>query len=148
MTQENIEAGTDPATSEQNAAIVREVLEAWNRRDFETLMGFAADDSELHLIGGFAEMIGDSFKGPEAVLRFWSEMAETIGGRIEFGEARALGDGNRLLVRHTWIGRGFGSGATAEMETGQIWTFRDGKVLRVDAYYDPAAALEAAGLSE
>ena len=134
--------------TEQNVEIVRGVLEAWNRRDFETLMSFGHDDVELHLIGGFADMIGDTFDGPDAVLRFWREMAQTIGGRIELDDARDLGDGDQLLVRFTWTGSGFGSGAPATMKTGNIWTFRDGKVIRVDAYYDPDAAFEAAGIEE
>lgn len=40
------------------------------------------------------------------------------------------------------------SGAPAELRFGQVWTFRDGKVIRVDFYYEPNEALEAAGLSE
>ena len=133
--------------SQDNVEIVRQVIEAWNRRDFETLMGFGHDDIVLHLIGGFADMIGEKFEGRDGVLRFWREMAQTIGGRIDFDDARDLG-ANRLLVRFTWTGSGFESGAPAEMKTGQIWAFRDGKVAHVDAYYDAAAAVEAAGLSE
>src|SRR6476659_620115 len=134
--------------SEENVEIVRKVIEAWNRRDFETLTSLGDDDVELHLIGGFADMVGDTFDGPDAVLRFWREMAETIGGRIDFDDARELGDKNKLLVRSTWTGSGVESGAPAKMENGQIWTFRNGRVRRVDAYYDPAAALEAGGLRE
>ena len=133
---------------EQNVEIVRGVIEAWNRRDFETLMSFGADDIELRLVGGFADMIGDTFDGPDAVLRFWREMAETIGGRIDFEDARDLDDGTRLLVRFTWTGSGVESGAPAVMKTGQIWTFRDGKAIRMQSYWERPDALEAAGLSE
>ena len=133
--------------SHENVEIVRQVIEAWNRRDYETLMAFGHDDIELHLIGGFADMIGERFEGRDGVLRFWREMAQTIGGHIDFDDSRDL-DGSKLLVRFTWTGSGFESGAPAEMKTGQIWTFRDGKVIHVDAYYDAAAAIEAAGLSE
>ena len=134
--------------AQENVEIVRGVIDAWNRRDFEALMSFGSDDVELHLIGGFADMVGDTFDGPDEVLRFWREMAETIGGRIDFDDARDLNEGDRLLVRFTWTGSGFESGAPAKMDTGQIWTFRDGQVIRVDAYYDAAAALDAAGLPE
>jgi hypothetical protein len=34
------------------------------------------------------------------------------------------------------------------MRFGQVWSFRDARVIRVDGYYEPSAALEAAGLSE
>ena len=38
------------------------------------------------------------------------------------------------------------SGASVEVENGQVITFRDGKVIRTDVYSDPAEAAQAAGV--
>ena len=48
----------------------------------------------------------------------------------------------------TFSGTGAESGVPAKMQNGYVCTFRDGMVSRVDAYYNPADALEAAGHSE
>jgi ketosteroid isomerase-like protein len=132
--------------SQENVEIVRQVFEAWNRRDFEAGLRFADDDIEFHLIGGFSDLVGDQINGRDGVLRFWRELAETVGGRIDIDDAVDLGD--QVVVTFTLSGTGAESGAPVKMQTGHIYTFRDGKVIRGDGYYDPADALEAAGLSE
>jgi ketosteroid isomerase-like protein len=51
----------------------------------------------------------------------------------------------------TWVrlsGAGGGSGAGVMMEQAQVWTFRDGKAIRVEEYFDRVEALEATGLRE
>jgi ketosteroid isomerase-like protein len=64
----------------------------------------------------------------------------------EIQEVRSVED---VVVTRTWVtGRGRGSGLTLDMEIGQIWTFRNAKVVRYDAHGSWAAALEAVGLSE
>jgi ketosteroid isomerase-like protein len=131
--------------SQENVEVVRAVFEAWNRRDFEAGLRFIAPDIEFHLIGGFADLLGD-VKGRDGVLRIWREMAQTVGGRMDVDDAVDLGD--QVVVTFTLNGTGAESGVPVKMQNGYVCTFRDGKVSRVDAYYDPAEALEAAGLSE
>jgi ketosteroid isomerase-like protein len=62
-----------------------------------------------------------------------------------------------LRETYTWIhvlvfsrqtAEGKASGAPIEHEGGDLWTLHDGKVVRCHSYWDRAAALEAAGLSE
>ena len=55
------------------------------------------------------------------------------------------------VLRIVWAkvtGRGSASGVPVETEHGQIWTLRDGKVIRVVEYFDRAEALKAVGLEE
>jgi ketosteroid isomerase-like protein len=54
----------------------------------------------------------------------------------------------KFFVWVRFVGHGAGSGLPVEMEVAHVVTFRDGKIARVDEYYDRAEALEAAGLSE
>ena len=64
----------------------------------------------------------------------------------EFGNVIDAGDS--VVVRvHQW-GRGKGSGVTVESEFWQVWTIRNGKVVRWRAYATEAGALEAVGLRE
>ena len=44
-------------------------------------------------------------------------------------------------------GRGRASGVQVEQHLEHVWWLRDGKVQRLDAYFDKAAAMEAAGVA-
>jgi ketosteroid isomerase-like protein len=52
-----------------------------------------------------------------------------------------------VVVTRTWVtGRGRGSGLVLDMRVGQVWTFRDGKVVRYEALPSWEDALAAAGI--
>ena len=48
--------------------------------------------------------------------------------------------------RHEW--RGTGQGRRGTGSSSHVWTLREGKIVRVRVHWEPAEALEAAGLSE
>ena len=56
--------------------------------------------------------------------------------------------GDKVFAWVTFSGRGIRSGAPVELQQAQIFSFRDGKVVRVEEYFDRAEGLEAAGLAE
>jgi ketosteroid isomerase-like protein len=53
---------------------------------------------------------------------------------------------DRVSCRYRQTATGRASGASVEVENGQVITFRDGKVIRTDVYSDPAEAARAAGV--
>jgi ketosteroid isomerase-like protein len=59
-----------------------------------------------------------------------------------------LVNADRVFVWTHWTGRAAVSGAPVEMQMAQVWTVEGGKIRRGEEYFDRAAALEAAGLSE
>src|ERR1700730_13909131 len=58
-----------------------------------------------------------------------------------------LVNGDRALVWARWSGHGAGSGVPIEMEMAQVCTIEDGKIRRVEEYFDHAEALNAVGLA-
>jgi ketosteroid isomerase-like protein len=132
--------------SEENLDVVREVFDAWNRRDFDAAVRNTHQDVELHFIGGFADVMGTEWKGRESLLRFWRDWLETIGGYLALESMLDAND--RVVVIGTMDAVGEASGVPSTIRFGQVWTFKGGKVLRIDGYYDPRAALEAVGLRE
>jgi ketosteroid isomerase-like protein len=56
--------------------------------------------------------------------------------------------GERVIAIVRQRGRSKTSGVSVEMRFGQVWTFQDGKQIRMQMYASPEEALEAAGLSE
>ena len=65
---------------------------------------------------------------------------------IEISEIRDLGE--RIVAIGELRGRGKESGAEVESPIGYVAEFKNGKVIRLDDYFDPEEALEAAGLSK
>jgi ketosteroid isomerase-like protein len=132
--------------SEENVETMFRVWEAWNRRDFESGISFAAEDFELHHIGGMSNLVGEEFNGREGLLRAWRDFADTVGGQVTVEKTYDLGE--RVALVGTVEGAGVASGVPGSMRFGQVWHFREGMVSRVDSYYHSEEALEAAGLSE
>ena len=55
--------------------------------------------------------------------------------------------GDRVVHSAHWRGRGRGSGIKVDARYHEVYTLRDGKIIRVDEYTERAEAVEAAGLS-
>jgi ketosteroid isomerase-like protein len=130
--------------TQDNVQVIREVMQAFNERD-ESVLGYYAEDVEYRLIGGFADLMGPTINGREAVLAFAYELVDNLGARFEVEQLRDV-DGRVLLIANT-EGAGEESGAPVTRRWGQIYTFRDGKIATVDNYWDAEEALAAAGLS-
>ena len=54
--------------------------------------------------------------------------------------------GDYVVVDVRWHGRGRASSIEVDRRTIQVWTFRNGRVVRSETFMDRARALEAAGL--
>ena len=90
---------------------------------------------------------GRTYHGHEGVIDSftrWLEDFEEYGTKLE--QVRDCGDS--VFVSFREEGRGRASGATVSALLYAVMTFREGKVLRYQEFYDETAALEAVGLSE
>jgi ketosteroid isomerase-like protein len=131
---------------------VRRSYEIVNRRDFE--LALAAQDADVLI--RYApdprdrvppDLVGE-FHGHEGFRRAWAAWLESFQDlRIEPEEVTDLG-GERLLVATRTVGRGTGSGLEAEQRGFTLYTFRAGKVLRHEFFFDRNQAEEAAGLTD
>ncbi len=63
---------------------------------------------------------------------------------LEVEELHPAGDKVVAIVRQR--GRAKETGLPVDMHFGQVWTYRDGKQLRMEMYATPEEALRAAGL--
>jgi ketosteroid isomerase-like protein len=132
--------------SQENVEIVRAALEAFNRGDVDAVVADAAPDLE-YVATGAIPGAGGVYRGPEGFRRFletfWGEFADA---RIELHEF--IDAGNRVLVSQTLRGRGKQSGVEANWPVWQLWTLRDGKIVRGRGYTSRQEAVDAAGLTE
>jgi ketosteroid isomerase-like protein len=121
-------------------------VDATNHRDLATLDAVWSEQAEFH--STFAASEGRVFRGRQGIRDYFATLGEAFDDmRVEIEEITDAG-GDRLVVVVRVTGRGKGSGATVQQRNGQVWTFVDGKVARIDSYMNRTEALEAAGLSE
>jgi uncharacterized protein len=133
--------------SQENMEIVRRGFTAFNDGDFNAMMRNFAEDIEWRLIGGFADLVGAEFRGHAGVRRFFDDLMENLGRNRSEMEAILEAEDRVVVIVHT-RGAGATSGAPATMRWGQVYTFREGQISRVDNYYEASEALAAVGLSE
>jgi len=129
MSQENVER--------LRAAAVR------GREDPEAYFGLFDPDVE------WDDGIVDSgqHRGIDAVRQFFRSWWGTFEG-IAFEFEEMIDAGDDVVTVTLWQGRGRASGAPVEVRVSQVWTFREGSVVRCRAFATREEALAAAGLAE
>jgi ketosteroid isomerase-like protein len=86
-----------------------------------------------------------SFHGLDAMRDDFERWASAFG-ELEVTAEEFIDAGDRVLVTAYHRGRGRTSGVEVDGRFYEVYTLRDGKVVRVDEYVERAEALEAAGL--
>jgi ketosteroid isomerase-like protein len=133
--------------SQENVRLLLEGYDSWNRQDAGWLSERLTDDFELLPAAGSFLGLEPLYRGKEGweqFLRDWRTAWEAHRFRVERSES--LGD--RTLVLVVSEGKGRESGATVELQTGHLWTHRDGLISRGVIYLSWTEALEVVGLSE
>jgi ketosteroid isomerase-like protein len=127
--------------SEQNVELVRRSHEEWNRdrtvaldafhEDVEFLPLRVATEGSYHGLAGIEAFVADTL-----------EVFETFQLNYEY---RDLGE--RVLAWGTIHVRAKASGLETDVESGGLFEFRDGKIVRWEDFGSKRQALEAAGIN-
>ncbi|MDQ3730335.1 MAG: nuclear transport factor 2 family protein [Actinomycetota bacterium] len=131
--------------SQEHVEAVRRVFEGWTVGDFTASESLMDPNVTLVVTRTFPTegvWIGhDGLREHMAqVLDAWDSLTMTAKS---FREA-----GDTVLVSVHQRGVGSSSGVPVEMEYFQLWSFRAGRVIRLEVIADEAEALEAVGLRE
>jgi ketosteroid isomerase-like protein len=128
----------------ENVAIVRMFGEAFNRLDMDSIVAWL--DPEIELREWPNAPGAQTYHGSDGVrqaLDSWFESWEWM--RIEILELHETED--RVLVTAHQRAMGKGSKVEVEIKSFNVYTFRDGKVVRIELFIEREPALEAAGLA-
>jgi ketosteroid isomerase-like protein len=131
--------------SQENVEVVRKVIDAFNRGDLGSWLGFLSPEVvwESLPLPGFR----DVYRG-RAEAREWIELLlEVFDFDLEIDELTALSD-DRVLMAASARGRGRGSGLPVERPSWEVLWLPDGLITRRQVFWTRDEALEAAGLSE
>jgi ketosteroid isomerase-like protein len=132
--------------SEEKVEVVRQLVQAFNRRDLAAMTPVFDPGIEWKP-GGPAAVERDVYRGREQISNGFVATWETWEMfHLEQSEVRDLGDS---IV---WLGRSQMRGGASHVELNQEFAVhflvRDGKVVRMEGFLDWEEALEAAGLRE
>ena len=131
--------------SQKNVEIVRQSMEAFDRRERSVWLALHDEDFEIVTTGDWPE--SDAGHGPEAAWEFYISIANAFD-QGELGDVDLVDAGDKVLVRQNNRLRGKTSGIGVALDFWVVVTILDGKMLRDHWFTDRAEALEAAGLSE
>jgi ketosteroid isomerase-like protein len=113
-------------------------FELYNARDYQALREFVAPDVVIERVGGLPPVHG-----------FEALVALQEPDAFEWQHLHAVDwtiNGDRGLVRVRIHAKGAGSGVELDVEGWQVYTLRDGLVVRMQNFLEEADARAAAGL--
>ena len=134
--------------SQENVEIVRAAYRAYIAGDREAYLDFFAEDVEVRPDASrFTE--AKPLRGREEFRRFLAESDKDWEGGATSGEIREIFPvGDRVVTLADWGGKGRASGIDLRSDLTSILTIRDGRIVKIEWFFDHAQALEAVGLSE
>jgi ketosteroid isomerase-like protein len=88
-----------------------------------------------------------TFSGTAGLQRLATDWFATFK-TVHTQQEEVLEVGDQILVLSRFRATVKGSDVPVELPIGSVFTFEDGKIIRLAAYYDRKEALEAVGLSE
>jgi ketosteroid isomerase-like protein len=123
--------------SQENLTIVRRFVVG----DLEQALAYAAPDIVWDPV---EEASGRGHDAVRASLARWKDTWD----EYEVTHEEFVDAGDRVVVTLQLRGRGRGSGVEIDARFFDVYTIRDGKIVRMDEFTERSAALEAAGLRE
>jgi ketosteroid isomerase-like protein len=128
--------------SQENVEVIRGMLDAFERGDFEASLGFLDENIEWH---DPPDVPGAAVhRGPKEVRGFF---ARWLGAWESYsaGTEELIDAGDQVVAVHHERGRGKESGVEVDHRSATVFDVRGGKVIRRRPYPDRAQALEAVG---
>jgi ketosteroid isomerase-like protein len=129
----------------QNVALVRRLMEAFDRGDFDAQLSMLDRDVELvEWPEGPDQRRFRGHDGAGQAFESWFEAWEWLRNDVqEFVEA-----GDKVLARGRTYGKGKGSAVEVAIDAFNVYTVREGKVTRIEFFTTEEPALRAAGLDK
>jgi ketosteroid isomerase-like protein len=131
--------------SEENVEAVRRIYEGWGRGDFRE--GVELYDPDIVLVQSREFPEGGTYLGPDGIRDYMTTFLDAWE-RLTLEAKELIDAGDSVVARVVQRAEGKGSGAVpAEIGYFHVWTFRGGKVIRLETIREREAALRAVGLS-
>jgi ketosteroid isomerase-like protein len=131
--------------SREYVEIVRLSLDAYGRRDVDTLRALSDPDLELDWSASHSWLAG-VYRGIDQALQFYANYFEVFD-EILIEAERFIDAGDSIVVPNVANQRGR-DGIQVSARSALVFTFREGKIVRICLYQEIEPALRAVGLTE
>jgi ketosteroid isomerase-like protein len=112
---------------------LRQLYEDWGRGDFSSHAEIFDPEMTTETFGMGEPMRADTYEGFLDAMRNWLAAWERP---LKVEAEEFLTSGDRIMALIHWSGRGKGSGVPLEARGAHVWTFREGRVVRIEVYRD------------
>jgi ketosteroid isomerase-like protein len=130
--------------SEENVKRVRKGLEAFNRGDLDAALAGIGEDVEWHVLQQLPD--AQVYRGPAGIRSFWEAWSDMFD-EFHVDPTELIDAGDFVVAMIRVQGRGKESGIEVDTPVfPQVWTFRDGRPVKVVMYPSREEALRAAGV--
>jgi ketosteroid isomerase-like protein len=128
--------------SQENVETLKRAFDAFASGDLETVFGFIDPAFQIN-----DRVIGSpSARGPDALIANAAEVREAVGD-VSWEPREIVDLGDRALVKVHVAGAGQHTSLPIHGDVGHIYTFRDGKAVKLDIFRTWDEARRVAGLS-
>jgi ketosteroid isomerase-like protein len=124
------------------------IVQAINARDFDALAAMPSFDPDFEFRSALSAAEGQTHFGLDG-LRDWAESMDSVWKNLQIAivDFRKVSEDTAVVIYRA-TGEARASRFPLDTQTGQVWSYRNGKVWRNVSYTDPKEALEAVGLRE
>jgi uncharacterized protein len=129
--------------AEDNVEIVKRGFDALDAGGVEAMIELLDPDFEA-VVPPELSVEPDTYRGHDGMRRYFAAFEGLEDVRFEYVDAVAAGD--KVVVTMMLRAKGTGTGIPVEQLGHQVWTIRDGKAVRVEAFANKSDALESAGI--
>ena len=125
--------------------VLREAIEAMNRRDVAAVRELMHDDGEWRpLLTAGGELERPVYRGPQGIEQYWRDLDDLFeGSHVRIESLEELGRGF-VLFEGRVSARGRASGVPLDTHIWGLWQIRDGRVLHGTAFRTREDAVAAA----
>lgn len=125
--------------AQENKRIIMEGLQLFQKGDIQQMLAHFHDDAEWISPDAEAIPFAGSFHGKGEVARFFSELGAAMQP-LRFVVHDIVAENDKVVVigEAQWLVKS--TGRTYDNPWVNVFTLRDGKVIRTDAYYDSMPA--------
>jgi uncharacterized protein len=130
--------------SEENLDLVRRAHEALRAGGVEALLEFIHPEFEGEAPPSLS-VEPDVYRGRAGIRRYFDSFYDAVD-EVRFEPEEFIDAGDHVVIPMQIVVKGRGSGIETGLRMTQVWTIREGMVVRIYPYVDKETALEAVGL--
>jgi ketosteroid isomerase-like protein len=126
--------------SDRYSEVVRDLVGAFNRRDFSIVPRLFSDDIEFRESPEWPQ--AGVYRGLDAFVGYFSRLLANVDG-VQGEVVETVEDGNRVLALLRTSGTDRDTGERSEVSFSAIYTFHGAKCIRLEGFLDRDLALHA-----